>query len=443
MDFSDMELTLPVAPEGESFYRFLVEGELAVDETILVEFTNIDDSASLDTNTSYSEGEWAKTWDGAAIDAVLAKVPEEFWKNLDRALVAPRGKPAHPQSINTLNEQLHSTSGTKEILCRQAWRLAQKGNPDAGLQCAAKLWLLGKSLLNSEAYPVYSLTALSFHCTGSLTIVGILSQYSGSEDCLRELSLVARNNRLTDEELRNALRGYFHETHLLLKEMSPSMQTDYVWELWRPADFWKKPELEPYIKKVIPWSWFYNEQATLQICADQTRLALKSAGLSLAETSVLTDESKESFALEQRIDGRFWGDLANITGRRFLYYLGSVSVTKAYPRLWLIVPTHQSLAEALIAVRRYELREGKLPESLEMLVPEYLDAVPMDYVDHQPIRYSAEKRMLWSIGTDLDNPITDPLAAWEEQDERCEFIVRLPNLKTPPAAKETSTELAR
>ena len=55
----------------------------------------------------------------------------------------------------------------------------------------------------------------------------------------------------------------------------------------------------------------------------------------------------------------------------------------------------------LIACQRYERRNGKLPLKLSDLVPEFIEAVPKDPFDGQPLRYSAERRIVWSVGKNL------------------------------------------
>lgn len=42
-----------------------------------------------------------------------------------------------------------------------------------------------------------------------------------------------------------------------------------------------------------------------------------------------------------------------------------------------------------------------LPATQEALVPDYLSAVPRDPFDGQPFRYSAEKRIVYSVGENL------------------------------------------
>jgi hypothetical protein len=55
----------------------------------------------------------------------------------------------------------------------------------------------------------------------------------------------------------------------------------------------------------------------------------------------------------------------------------------------------------LIACQRYERRNGLLPAKLDDLVPEFIEAVPKDPFDGQPLRYSAERRIIWSVGKNL------------------------------------------
>jgi hypothetical protein len=57
----------------------------------------------------------------------------------------------------------------------------------------------------------------------------------------------------------------------------------------------------------------------------------------------------------------------------------------------------------LLAVKAYKLDKGRLPETLEQLVPEYLDAVPIDDFDGKPLRYNAAKKIIYSVGEDLED----------------------------------------
>ncbi len=63
---------------------------------------------------------------------------------------------------------------------------------------------------------------------------------------------------------------------------------------------------------------------------------------------------------------------------------------------------HIGLARTALAIERYRLVKGELPERLEELVGEYLEGVPIDPFDGKPIKYKRTQPgyVLWSIGED-------------------------------------------
>ena len=62
--------------------------------------------------------------------------------------------------------------------------------------------------------------------------------------------------------------------------------------------------------------------------------------------------------------------------------------------------TSHRLTLLQLALRRYELAHGGLPERLEDLVPQFLPAVPLDPFDHADgsIRWIREKALIYSVG---------------------------------------------
>lgn len=77
-----------------------------------------------------------------------------------------------------------------------------------------------------------------------------------------------------------------------------------------------------------------------------------------------------------------------------------------FARAWLAVARNVNLHEMLItavALKRYQLQHGRMPEELAALVPAYLQRVPRDIVDGQPLRYRTRPNdsfVLYSIGED-------------------------------------------
>jgi hypothetical protein len=57
--------------------------------------------------------------------------------------------------------------------------------------------------------------------------------------------------------------------------------------------------------------------------------------------------------------------------------------------------------QTTIALKCYQQKHGRLPERLDELVPEFLTSVTVDDYDGEPLRYSAEKKIIYSVGADL------------------------------------------
>jgi hypothetical protein len=66
---------------------------------------------------------------------------------------------------------------------------------------------------------------------------------------------------------------------------------------------------------------------------------------------------------------------------------------------------HLDLARTAVAVERYRLTTGKVPDQLQELVPQYLELVPVDPFDEQPIRYQRTARgyILYSVDRDAQD----------------------------------------
>ncbi len=87
--------------------------------------------------------------------------------------------------------------------------------------------------------------------------------------------------------------------------------------------------------------------------------------------------------------------------------VGNLLIAAMYPTIDSIVVQRccaecdRSGLRLLIACQRYERKNDHLPAKLDDLVPEFIEAVLKDPFDGQPMRYSAERRIVWSVGENL------------------------------------------
>jgi len=86
---------------------------------------------------------------------------------------------------------------------------------------------------------------------------------------------------------------------------------------------------------------------------------------------------------------RFRGIRAEIQQLSFLHALTKMAIPALtrVAELDLRARAHLDLARTALALERYRLAGGKVPERLEELVPQYLPEVPSDPFDGNPIRY--------------------------------------------------------
>jgi len=66
--------------------------------------------------------------------------------------------------------------------------------------------------------------------------------------------------------------------------------------------------------------------------------------------------------------------------------------------------TERSIVLCAIGLKRYAIKHGGNPPTLEVLVPEFLASVPVDYMDGKPMKYHRNEDgtfVLYSVGDDL------------------------------------------
>ena len=96
--------------------------------------------------------------------------------------------------------------------------------------------------------------------------------------------------------------------------------------------------------------------------------------------------------------------------RFFISMMGIPNYTKAGERA-VHTETERQMTLAAIALKRYQLRHGTLPPSLEALVPELLPTVPYDYMSAKPLGYRLKADgtyVLYSVGEDGKDDGGDP-----------------------------------
>ena len=136
--------------------------------------------------------------------------------------------------------------------------------------------------------------------------------------------------------------------------------------------------------------YFFKPNQTKLDLAASYRIILADVGRLYADMELLQREEKEV--------GRWAPFRPNAIGN-YIHQLMTPSATLLDVRC----RTDGILAgtKLVVACKRFERDKGRRPETLAELVPDYLSDVPPDPYDGEPFRYSAEKGIVWAVGTNL------------------------------------------
>jgi hypothetical protein len=132
--------------------------------------------------------------------------------------------------------------------------------------------------------------------------------------------------------------------------------------------------------------------------------------------------SPSVYSVKRNVLGDYWADLAE-RSIRIYQQTGRVSESLV------------SAVQGMVALKAFEGRLGRMPETLGELVPGYLDRVPLDFFDGRAIRYSQDRHLIYSVGSDL----ADAQGEWH-YGEPCHAELRFPipfGTKDRPADKPT------
>jgi hypothetical protein len=107
---------------------------------------------------------------------------------------------------------------------------------------------------------------------------------------------------------------------------------------------------------------------------------------------------------------------------RFLFAGEDFSVTDAVIRRTLAIQTQQQMALTVVGIKRYRLRNGRLPTQVSELVPEYLTAPPRDFMNGKLLSYRLlpgdDDFLLYSVGEDGRDDGGDPAQEEEKKSYR-------------------------
>ena len=146
-----------------------------------------------------------------------------------------------------------------------------------------------------------------------------------------------------------------------------------------------------YTPRISPWWPVFNFSQTKALFAEGALNLVKAAPHHYKEVNVADMESRPNL-VSIYLSGNGVGQI--------LYYMAMPAVATS-PAQKSRCDVQLQATRTILALRAYQLTNGKLPSDLNALVPEFLDAVPVDDFDGQPLRYSPDRKIVYSVGQNL------------------------------------------
>ncbi len=329
-------------------------------------------------------------WDQSAVDQVL-KANEQALTLFDQAVRKNNFQiPDYADPANLHTElRLYPMNSWRQVARLQAIKalsLSYQGQPDQALLEAVKLNKLGHQIINGHNNLIGALVGLAIEQLGSQTILEILPYGNPTQTTLVTVQNSIQKSSENIEGYKNAFR--FEYTHTI-NSIDETTNSQLETTLQRMI---KNGETSPAYANYVKYKYYYKPNQTKNLYTSLYSREVSAVGTrcELNDLDQQVGLSKSPIAkwkllFTENAIGKMMFSLTGIA-------LGS-AVTKDCQNDLVA-----NIAQIELALKGYIADNGSLPIDLNALVPKYLASVPVDLFDGQPIRYSAEKKILYSVG---------------------------------------------
>ena len=295
-----------------------------------------------------------------------------------------------------LNDRMPGLANTKrlsQVAAIQANVLFRQGKEQQAFEQALKIVQLGKRLQESKGPIIYYLVGSAVQGQG----LALMRRWTGRTHLSpAQLSEIAqRLNSCNDDG----------------SALTLSLKAEYQGYIQSLADIRagkiRDPINDPVIGRLIKMKFapVFNMGKTKLLFANATRQLI--AGVSRP----YCDFKRPGFTANRPSPVKliFSG---NVGGQVFFYM--TIPFVEAAIENKSSKEAQFEATRAILALRAYQMKHGKLPDDLATLAPEFLDAVPMDAFTGKPLRYVPERKLVYSVGENLrdDNGEKQDSQSW-------------------------------
>ena len=325
---------------------------------------------------SMLQGEEA--WDQAFAAAIL-EANRRILEQLDKALSAPRFEFEPLPNTSAPITHLRGFMALSSIQRLKARLELEAGREARAVSETLKLIRLGHRAEEGKGCGFETAVAAEIASRGLEDLTDLVRRTGMGPDQLRPLLEELPRYHMTEEAFKESLKTEYSLTGRSLEELGVEKLADYY---LMPGPSWFSRRL------------CFKPNATRRLYAEGFR--------AIRNELSAPPGKREKVDFDALSGGRVgWFPGRNRVGRS-LFQVAMPLMERQLLRSRVGRELRLSFLRVLIALKCHKLSKGSFPRSLEELVPEFLPEVPLDPYDGKPLRYSADEKILYSIGADLE-----------------------------------------
>lgn len=334
-----------------------------------------------------------KTWDSQVAEEIVSKNSQAF---AYFAEAARKSKYQNPESSDPTNitpnmvlAPINSWRQMARLSAIRAIYLAKQGKDKEALDEALNSVSVGQKIQESQVTLIEYLVAIAMKGVGLETIQKIIpsSKLTSAElkQYVQELDKFYKN----ENGLIMAFKGEYHVQSWAIDSIM-SGDTEAL-----KSVVGEEESQNPEIAKKIKDNYYFQPNKTKLLFAEYARANIKSANQSCGEIKAtevkpLAPTNPAKLYTEENAIGKILHDVIAVS-------LTGVSTKKCQEDLLV------GATQTMIAIKAFKNDTNNFPSSLNELVPNYLSSVPQDPFDGKSLKYSAAKKILYSVGEDMQD----------------------------------------
>ncbi len=336
-----------------------------------------------------------ESWDRQFGDALLRDHTEAL--SLFRSAAEQAGWQIEPiltldYDVSYLNEWMKAA----KLMEFESLNHAQQGDQPRAVESALTLLRFAEKLEGAQGSSIHQLVGITIASMGHHALVKLLDDHEFDEQQLKNLQRELARISIDPEAYATCFRVEYRLMKNLIEDIASGALND------SGHDFFP---VESNFGFYVP-RFLFKKNQTIKEFADVYRALTRTASMRRSDARNDIDPG-----LEERFGSKWRMMLSTNAIGNILLSVGLPEGGRLHDRHAMLRVSRELLG-VRIALERYFRKHGRLPSDLSLLIPEFLDTIPADSFDGDPVRYDPAKRVLYSVGMDLEDD--DGVAEKEE-----------------------------